>query len=376
VRVYWGHSDKRGATDGTLIDNSAYVNWFVKNMKCIPTNTKTCELSNNIFTDNKELKELCGKYMYFPSILLPQEKTNWHEIFNFKTKLSINDYFDLLEKIRQDGKNLKDNLDRIQMIYSHILKEIYYWSSDQRKAAKAQVKSQYLLTENDQWKLASDLYLYMEGTGANNNLNDAIPCLKLDYKNRNSLHLPQFLELFNIKQIRMNDLKLADKQSSPAEYFRRKLIEISPFLKKWLKHSSVTSDIISSIDRKIQQENDFIESSCLELYYNQKFVEKTNVYFDSRNKQLYVTRPWDSETTFINLPNKLCQLLNIQRFEDKLRFLLKGTIEEIKKHFTTNSIEIPTKADIVILEPLLKSGNQIHFSIIKHVNQLFHLIYL
>ncbi|CAF3801243.1 unnamed protein product, partial [Rotaria sp. Silwood1] len=356
IKVYWGHSDKRGAIEGTLLDDADYISWFVKNRKCIPTTVNTCELSNKIFIDSKDLKELCGKYMYFPSILLPQEKTSWHEIFNFKTELSIDDYFDLLQKIRYDEKNLKDNLDRVQMIYFHILKKIYYWSSDEREAAKARVKSLYLLTENEQWKLASDLYFYMEGNGANNNLNDAIPCLKLDYKNRNHPHLTKFLDLCNIKQIRMNDLKLADKKSSPAEQFRRKLIEISPFLKKWLKHLSVSSDIISSVDKKIQQENDFVESDSLELFYNQNFVQKTNVYFDSRNKQLYVARPWDSETTFINLPNKLCQLLNIHEFEDKLRFLLKGTIEEIKKHFTNNSIEIPTNNDIIILEPLSSSN--------------------
>jgi hypothetical protein len=61
----------------------------------------------------------------------------------------------------------------------------------------------------------------------------------------------------------MNNLKLADTQSSPAEHFRRKLIEISLFLKKWLKKASVLSDVISVIDKKIQQENDFIESDRL-----------------------------------------------------------------------------------------------------------------
>jgi hypothetical protein len=187
-------------------------------------------------------------------------------------------------------------------------------------------------------------------------LNDAIPCLKLDFKNRNDPHLNKFLELFNIKPIKMNDLKLADKQSSPAEHFRKKLNEISPFLKKWTEHSAVSTDIISLIDRKIQQEYDFIESENLQLFYHQKFVQETNVYFDNRYKQLYVTRPWDSETTFINLPNKLCQLLNIEGFEKNIRFLLKGTIEEIKKHFTANSIAIPISKDIVILEPLPKTG--------------------
>ncbi|CAM4802546.1 unnamed protein product [Rotaria magnacalcarata] len=352
IKVYWGHSHKRGAIEGTLLDDADYISWFVKHIECMPTTVKTCELSNSIFIDSKELKELCGEYMCFSSILLPQEKTNWHGIFDFKTKLSIDDYFVLLQKIRDDEKNLKDNLDRIQIIYSHILKEIYYWSSDERKAAKAKVESLYLLTENDQWKLASNLYFYMESHGTNNNLNDAIPCLKLDYRNRNNSHLPQFLELLKIKQIRMNDLKLADKKSSPAEHFRRKLIEISPFLKKWLTNLSFPSGVTSLVDKKIQQDFDFIESDSLELFYNQNFVHKTNVYFDSVHKQLYVTRPWNSETTFIDLPKKLCQLLNIHGFEDKLRFLLKGTIEEIKRQFVENSIEIPTNKDIVILEPV------------------------
>ncbi|CAF2995219.1 unnamed protein product [Rotaria socialis] len=356
IKVYWGHSNRRGATEGTLLDDADYISWFVKHIKCMPTTVKTCELSNSIFVDNKELKDLCGKYMCFPSILLPQEKTNWHGIFDFKTKLSIDDYFDLLQKIRDDENYLKDNLDRVQIIYSHILKEIYYWSSDERKAAKARAKSLYLLTENDQWKLTSNLYFYMEGHGTNNSLNDAIPCLKLDYKNRNNSHLPQFLELFNIKQLRVNDLKLADKKSSPAEHFRRKLIEILPFLKKWLTNLSFPSDAISLVDKKVQQDFDFIESDSLELFYNQNFVHKTNVYFDNGHKQLYVTRPWNSETTFIDLPNKLCQLLNIHGFEHKLRFLLKGTIEEIKKHFIEKSIKIPTNQDIVILEPVASSN--------------------
>jgi hypothetical protein len=48
VRVYWGHSDKSGAVHGTLIEDADYVHWFVKNIKCIPTTTNTCELSSNI----------------------------------------------------------------------------------------------------------------------------------------------------------------------------------------------------------------------------------------------------------------------------------------------------------------------------------------
>ena len=356
VRIYWGHAGKRGAIDGTLVEDSDYIRWFVKNIKCIPTTKNKCELSSNIFVLNKDLTDLCGEYMPFAWMVLPQERIKWQKIMNFKTKLSVNDYFDLLKIIRDDEKNLRENLHRIQSIYSHMLKEMFFWTSDEQQEARSRVKLTYLLTENDQWLLASDLYLYMEGNGKNTNLNDAIPCLKLDLKNRNHPHLHHFLDLFKIRTIKMNDLKLADTQSSPAVHFRQRLIEISPFLKNWLKSASVAPEIISTIDKKIQQENDFIESVRLQLLYHQKLVGETNVYFDSKHKQLYVRRPWDSETTFIDLPNKLCLLFNISGFEKNIRFLLKGTIEEIQDHFKINSIEVPTRKDIIILPPLPKTG--------------------
>ncbi len=63
------------------------------------------------------MKELCGEYMPFPSIPLSENKSDWNRI-------SLNDYFDLLKKIRHNEKNLNNNLDRIPMIYSHVLENI------------------------------------------------------------------------------------------------------------------------------------------------------------------------------------------------------------------------------------------------------------
>jgi hypothetical protein len=51
------------------------------------------------------------------------------------------------------------------------------------------------------------------------------------------------------------------------------------------------SDVISSIDKILQQEIHCIESDGLKLYYNGHFIQETNAYFD-------LTRPWNSETTF------------------------------------------------------------------------------
>ena len=71
VKVYWGHANRRGATDGTSINDAEYIYWFIKNTKCIPTTGRTCESLSEILTDRTELKDLCGKYMPFPSIGFP-----------------------------------------------------------------------------------------------------------------------------------------------------------------------------------------------------------------------------------------------------------------------------------------------------------------
>ncbi len=184
VRIYWGHSNKTGAIDGTPISNANYVEWFVKNIQCIPTTLNTYEFASNIFVDSKEMKELCGEYMPFLSIPLSQDKSDWHRIFNFKTKPLLNDCFHLFRKIRHDEKNLKDNLDRIQMIYSYILKDIESYSVCEESLIKSQKDILYFLSENNQWKLTYELYLYVDGNETNNHLNNIVSCLKLDFNNK------------------------------------------------------------------------------------------------------------------------------------------------------------------------------------------------
>ncbi len=356
IRIFWGYPEQRGATIGTLKNDANYVEWFIKHIQCIPTTLNTCEIASNIFVDTKEMKELCGTYMPFLSIQIPQDKTNWHRILHLKTKFSINDYFELLEKIRSDEKDLKNNFQRIQMIYFHILDQIGSWSLEQQIIIRIQAKKVYLLSENNQWRLASDLYLYMEDNGTNNNVNDTIPCLKLDHKNKKHINLQKFMDLFNIKRLYMNDLQLVHTKSSRAEEFLKKLIEISPFLKKWLTRSNFSPDIISSIDKTLQQEIEFFESDRLELFYDGKFVDETDVYNDTIHQKFYVTRPWKSETTLIDLPKILCQLLCIVGFEEKLGFLLRVGKEEIIKRFKRMSMEIPTDKDTVSLKPSSKAG--------------------
>lgn len=338
TKIYWGHSEKLGATNGTFIEYSNYVEWFIRNVPSIPTTLHICQSANQIFPDTKQMKDLGGNYLPFLSIPLPSDRIDWQQIFHFQTKLSISDYCHLLRKIHDDERNFRDNLDRIQMIYSSILIDILSYTDYQTNFVKSQRSILYLLSEDNQWKLAEELYLYLDDHSTSNQLNEILPCLKMDFNNRKHPNLVKFAQLFGIAQMTINDLKFDEKTSVPAEQFRKKLIEILPFMKKWLTKLAFSSNILLSID---EQEVQFLELDEIKFYFKEKIIQEKNVYFDEINRKFYLTRPWNSETTFIDLPNKLCQLFHIEGFEDKIRFLLRADREEIVKHFQRLSIQLP-----------------------------------
>ncbi|CAF1111046.1 unnamed protein product [Didymodactylos carnosus] len=117
-------------------------------------------------------------------------------------------------------------------------------TSEEQRLVREQSKTLYLLTENNQWKLGSALFVYMESDSENSSFNHTIPCLKLDFANKNHPKLNQLLELMNVKHLRMNDLSLVDKEPLHAEGFRMKLIQIPPYIKKWLNEIKFQSDAI------------------------------------------------------------------------------------------------------------------------------------
>lgn len=86
-------------------------------------------------------------------------------------------------------KELQNNLQRIQMIYSCILNEICTWSARERTIIRTRESQIYLLAENNQWKLPNNLYIYMDDNGTNNSFNDTVPCLTLDFKNKHHENL-------------------------------------------------------------------------------------------------------------------------------------------------------------------------------------------
>ncbi|CAF1950707.1 unnamed protein product [Rotaria magnacalcarata] len=348
TRVFW-HSNH-----GTPLPDYDYVKWLIENTKCIPTRLLTCESATETFLATKTIIELCGEYLPIAAISFTNETTGWLSFFNFRKSLLPKHYFNLLNKIRADEKSLNNNESRIQKIYGDLLESISSWSLSESEFVREQSKTLYLLSENNQWKLASELFVYVEDGGEHSSLNEAIPSLKLDFKNRNHSKLINLLELMNVKQIRMNDLILACNNSSDAIQFRTRLIEILPFMKNWLRRLEFTSEFIEIINKKIERKLKFFESDRLQLFYDSEFVQETNVYIDPVKLELYVSRPWNSETTFISLPKKLCQLLNIKGFEDNLRFLLKAPIIEIKAYFKKNGIDIPTAEDKSVLQQMTK----------------------
>lgn len=209
TKIYWGDSYKKAAIGGWYLkDNTDYIRWFVRNRKCIATTLNKCESSVNILLKTDELEEVCGIYMPF-SLLFPitKHKEEWYEIFNFKKSLSLDDYFETLEKIYHDEQNLKKNINRIQKILSSIMHQMNTLSFVITPQMRTRAATLRLLAENNQWRLGSELYFYRD-VKKNGYLNNDILYLQLNPENREHPKLDEFLKLFNIKQIITDNLVL------------------------------------------------------------------------------------------------------------------------------------------------------------------------
>ena len=98
-----------------------------------------CFNGKNVFTNNKEIKEIGGKYIpiFDCEGVIPQ---NWLEYLPFKSSLKLDDYLDILSSISYERVNdqdlLKENQRRINLIYKKLAEDYLGYSEHLEQWAK------------------------------------------------------------------------------------------------------------------------------------------------------------------------------------------------------------------------------------------------
>ncbi|CAF1034767.1 unnamed protein product [Didymodactylos carnosus] len=320
----------------------SYVNhaqWFAYNMQCIPTITcGECKRSIDTFANLPQLTQLAGNYMPVCAVIM---KPDWCAFLGFKTQFSLEDYIQLLELI-SNVKVDQENEDRIQAVYSHLLALLSKIKVQERKC-----KVPRLLGENNQFMTAKELHVNMDQTTIILP-KDKFHLLKLNSGNSKNPNLNKLLNLFNINQIRLQNLIFRPLNPQDSSDFKHKLFEIIDFIKMWFKWKKLgTNGFLDQLEANIGKASIF-EADSLELLYNEVVIKTLTIY--SINNQLFLVRPWTSQQHQIDLSTKLCEILLLKEFDKEMQFLLSAVPSEIEDKFLQlgiplNDQVISTKGD-------------------------------
>ncbi len=350
--AYWGRMGMAGQISGDQVEN--YLPWFIKNVASIPTVTQECMPISNVLLNTLDIQALAGNYLpIFDGPVLPAD---WKAFFNFRTTLQLSDYLELLSKISADtnenGRIKKENLDRINAIYKILLEECQNWGTSELGTVSEWALTGKILCSNRTFVDCCSLYFYLYGNESI--FQDQFQFCYMNPENKNHANLEYLLGCFNIKLLKHSDFKLDATESEICSKLKNRLISVSPYFKNWVTHEfsdEKTLDKVSKLDYKIS-ELEITQSESLKIRYEGiEFVKTVDIHYDTQN--LFVTKPWNSNSVLIKLSEVICRYLGLIGHDKKLDFLLRADNDEIRKHFLQEGISIPDNP----IESSAENGN-------------------
>ncbi len=338
--AFWGRPNMCGMRIGDTVEN--YVPWFIKNFNCLPTTSENCLNSEKVFINDEDIITIASNYL--PIFDGPILSSDWKSFFNFKTNLNLSDYLEILNQISLDsnekGKIKKENKTRVQKIYSKLLENCANWTTDDNNIVRNWAKNNSLLNTNNEFIKTSDLFFYSEDN--ENFFQEKFMFININSINKQNRNIETLMNCLNITIINQNQFSLEETQKQICEELTLKMKKILPFFKIWLQNiitdESLNPQIIN-IDEKISNIKFFEADELIIKNAEIKFTKKVNVH--SFEQTITVTKPWDSNSVLMQLPEVICDLLDLKGYDKKLNFLLRTEKDEIIEFFENENIPIP-----------------------------------
>lgn len=341
--AFWGRNNYEGRTTGDKIQN--YVPWLIRNKKCIPTLSNTCETTHEVFLNTNDIKDISSKYL--PVFNGPDLTSDWRAFFGFKTSLCLNDYLTILEKISNDmddnGRIKKSNIERVQLIYEILLDKCVNWSSSEIEIVSKWAENETLLNTKMGFSECKNLKCFIDGNESI--FQDQYSFILLNAENRKNPHLEILFQYFGVQLLKQDEFQLISTKKEECVPLKSNLQSIIPYLLLWINSSSYADNLSINIEKLNNMISSLMifQSDKLEITYEGiNFVKSVNTHYS--NSTLYVTNPWNSNSVFLNLSNILCNYLELTGHEEKLDFLLRSTKEEILDYFIQEELGIPEQS--------------------------------
>ena len=338
--AYWGYENRPGRTSGDKVEN--YVQWFVKNIQCIPTLSEKCETVSSVLLNTEEIKAIAGKYL--PVFNGPELSPDWKDLFNFRTNLELTDYLELLSNISSDiddkGNVKYDNYKKIQSLYSALLAQCVNWSTDDIAKVEEWATIGLLLNAKKQFTECSTLKYFLDGNEAI--FQDQYCFIMLSAENKKNPYLETFLNHFKVRLLRQSEFELVHTQVEVCLSLKNQLKVITPYFKIWIENEDSdanTRGSLNNLQDKIEALEIYQAEELKITYKGIDFIKSVNIHFNETS--LYVTKPWNANSVLLNLSEVLCRYFQLVGHDKKLDFLLRSTDNEIQKYFMQEELKIP-----------------------------------
>lgn len=313
-----------------------YFPWFIRNNKCIPTSTEEILNPENVFVNDKEIKQIAGSYLpvFDYDEPLPDD---WKELLQLKPKLDLADYLSVLSKIVKhseevEGKDskFKPPLRRIGLIYNKLASMIPDMTRESKQVISDWAAGNKLLSANGNFEPAVQLkWITVEGFSTES---DKLEVIQLPENcDKNSETFKELISLFQVQTID-EFIPMFDKPS-PDSSLKNKLETILPYYvvlieKKKLEEGNQEFERIY----QLLNATDFFTASEIKLSFNfqsETFDGPSLTVYKSEGK-FYFKGKWKSERTLLSLIKELSNLLGVSGLNEELRFLLlEAEINEI-----------------------------------------------
>lgn len=354
--AYWGKQGRPGRIEGNEVRN--YLKWYIQNNDCIPTLMDTCKKASEVYINTKDILVIAGSYL---PIFFEEELTqDWKAFFNFKAKLLLEDYLEILTKIasdtKDDGQVKKENVTRIQSIYKILLDQCTNWSQEDILKVEEWTANGSLLSTKNIFVECHKLKFFIDGNESI--FQDQFSFLIINAENKRHPALEIFLGYFKIKILRESDFELIHSQKEICSDLMDKLRSIIPYFMAWIETQSTdqrTRDSLENLDHNINVLNVFQADELKIKYTDVDFIKNVNVHFN--NLDLFVTNPWSSNSVLLKLPEILCRYFYLLGHDKKLDFLLRSSENEIQQHFTQENIDIPETVNSTDITPNVENNH-------------------
>ena len=327
--VYWGAENRPGATKGSIVNN--YPQWFARTHPCVPVviqsqnQQQRCCRGSDVFIGR--LTPLIGSYLPVFQCTTRNELLDdqWAKFFQFRTALTFDDHLFILQQIYlQNQTNLLNDDDRrIQEVYASLLHMLFGINAHERDKCQRKCRSMalcFLSERNNRFLPPEELSFWsLDSLPPPTNLN----ILKLNLHSRHHASLPDLLNIFNVKSIIVDDLRLDSINPTPCDELAERLH--SDHLLRLIDHHN-----FNRVNFPDFQTMRYFEADRLDLYITHLNTFVSNAQVGTESKALYVTRPWNSASVSTELTTKLCEFLQLPftAFEGHIRSLLTMSADD------------------------------------------------